>query len=199
MTEVKTEESVYIQVFAPKDVEVVPEIVQYDYESACERGEICRLRGMLPGMGEGTWYIIEADGVEYYYAAYDESPDRTELLGYAIVSDEHSLANGISVGMTQNEVIERYPAMAILDVEGNTLNEVVGHMGWNPVAYPRSSLDMDEKWEYIDQKDYYWANQFDCIMIADVEQTPDSLPLYVALMMKDDVVSAITFYHPTAD
>ncbi len=131
MTEAKTEEPVYIQVFAPEDVEVVPEIVKYDYESACEKGEICRLRGMLPGMAEGTWYIIMADGVEYYYAGYDESPDRTELLGYAIVSDKYSLANGISVGMTQNEVIELYPAMAILDMEGNTLNEVVGHMGWN--------------------------------------------------------------------
>ncbi|MCM1342301.1 MAG: hypothetical protein NC305_10400 [Lachnospiraceae bacterium] len=26
----------------------------------------------------------------------------------------------------------------------------------------------------------------------------DSLPLYAALMMKDDIVSAITFYDPTA-
>lgn len=35
-------------------------------------------------------------------------------------------------------------------------------------------------------------------MIAEVEQPLDTLPVYVALMMKDDIVSAITFYYPTA-
>lgn len=189
---------VSIQVLKPEDVEVMPEIIEYDYDSVCKMGEICQMRGILPGMSEGTWYTITVDGVEYYYVRYDDFPDRTELIGYAIISVEYSLADGISVGMTKKEVIERCPAMAILDTEGNTLNEVIGYMGWNPAVYPYSPAGMDEKLEYIDEEDYYWVNQFDYIMIADVEQTPDTLPLYMALMMKDDTVSAITFYNPTA-
>lgn len=192
------ENSVTIHVFASEDVRVTPEIVEYDFESACEKGEQQQIYGMLPGASEGIWYIITVDGVEYYYGRYDFSVDRTELFGYAIVSVEHSLANGISVGMTKNEVIELYPAMAMLDMENNSLNEVVGHMGWNSAAYPCSPVGMDEKLQYADGKEYRWDDQFDYVMIADVEQQPEALPVYVALMMKDDIVSAITFYYPTA-
>lgn len=36
-------------------------------------------------------------------------------------------------------------------------------------------------------------------MIADIDfVTYDTLPIYVGLFMKDNVVSAITFYYPTA-
>ena len=36
-------------------------------------------------------------------------------------------------------------------------------------------------------------------MIADINiGNYDTLPLYVGLLMKDDMVSAITFYNPTA-
>lgn len=192
-------DSVTIQVFAPENVKIVPGIVEYDFESACERGEIKNIRGTLPGLGEGTWFIITVDGVEFYYARYDETPDKTELFEYAIISSNYSLENGISVGMTKSEVIEVYPAMAILDTEGTNLNEVVGHMGWNHTAYPHSPIGMDTEWNYVDYEDYYWARQFDYIMLADVEQTQDSLPIYMALMMKDDKVAAITFYCPTAN
>lgn len=150
-------------------------------------------------MAEGTWYSVTVDGVEYYYGQYDFSADRTELFGWSIVGGGHSLANGISLGMTKNEVLERYPAMALLDMEGNTLNGVTGHQGWNHAAYPRSRAGMDENLEYADGKDYFWEEQFDAIMIAEVEQPMDELPVYVALMMKDDMVAAITFYQPTAD
>ena len=187
-----------IQVFGTEDVKVTPGIVEYDFESACEKGEKQQIYGTLPGASEGIWYIVTVDGVEYYYGRYDFSVDRTELFGYAIVSGEHSLANGISVGMTKNEVIELYPAMAMLDMENNSLNGVVGHMGWNSTAYPCSPVGMDEKLQYADGKEYRWDDQFDYVMIADVEQQPEALPVYVALMMKDDIVSAITFYYPTA-
>lgn len=192
------ETSVSIQVFASEDVKITPEIVEYDFESACEKGERQQIYGTLPGASEGTWYIVTVDGVEYYYGRYDFSADRTELFGYAIVSGEHLLGNGISVGMTKGEVIELYPAMAMLDMENNILNGVVGHMGWNQAAYPRSPAGMDEELQYADGKGYRWENQFDSVMIAEIEQPPDTIPVYVALMMKDDIVTAITFYHPTA-
>ena len=57
---------------------------------------------------------------------------------------------------------------------------------------------MDDEWDYKGE-DYYWENQFDYIMIADINLgNNDTLPLYVGLLMKDDMVSAITFYNPTA-
>lgn len=194
----KENDSVLVQTFSQEDAKIVPEITEYDFRSACEKGEIRQLRGVLPGASEGIWYIATVDGVEYYYASYDDSSERVELFAYAIVSDDYSLTNGISTGMAKAEVAEQYPDMAILDTQGNILNEVTGHMGWNPAAYPRSLIDMDAEWEYPGKKDFNWADQFDCIMIAEVEQEQDSLPNYMALMIKDDKVAAITFYRPTA-
>lgn len=193
------ETPVRLQVFSQEDVKVAPGIREYDFDEACAMGEVHSIYGTLPGLAEGTWYIVTVDGVEYYYGQYDFSADRTELFGWSIVGGGHSLANGISLGMTKNEVLERYPAMAILDMEGSTLNGVTGHQGWNSAAYPSSPAGMDENLEYADGKDYFWEEQFDAIMIAEVEQPMDELPVYVALMMKDDTVAAITFYYPTAN
>jgi len=187
-----------IQVMTPENVKVEPEIVEYDFESACEKGEVRELRGMFPGTAEGIWYTIEIDGVEYFYGRLDYDPDKVELYEYAIVSGDYSLANGISVGMTKREIIELYPDMAIVDTEGNILNEVSGHQGWNGISYPRSRVGMDEAWDYGDNDYYYWADQFDYIMIADVLQPKDTLPIYLALMMEDGKVAAITFCLPTA-
>ncbi|MDE5801530.1 MAG: M56 family metallopeptidase [Lachnospiraceae bacterium] len=192
-------ESDRMQVFTLEEMTVTPEIAEYDFESACEKGEVRQMRGMLPGMGEGTWYTIAIDGVEYYYARYDDFPDKTELFEYAIVSGGYSLANGISVGMTKSELLERYPNMRIEDTEGNVIDGIGEWTWWNHTAYPRSLMGMDEEWDYDGAEYYYWDSQFDYIMIADIEQEPDTLPLSVALMMKDDVVAAITFYYPTAN
>ena len=191
-------EATAIQVLMPEDVAVAPEIKEYDYESAREAGDVVKLRGMLPGASEGTWYMIEIDGIEYYYAEYDASPDNIELLSYAIVGEEYSLSNGISVGMTKEEVLAICPDMAMLDTEGRTLNPVTGHMGWNSVTYPHSPTGMDEEWEYSSREGYSWDRQFDFIMIADIEQNADTLPLYLAVMMRNGKAAAITFYCPTA-
>ena len=199
ITESMQEDLSSIQIFTPEEVEVTPIIAEYDYESACELGEVSQMRGMLPGMGEGTWYTIEIGGVKYFYATYDYFPDETELFEYAIVSEEYSLANGISVGMTKSELHKRYPNMQIEDTEGNVINCMADWTRWNNTSYPRSSIGMDEEWDYGGEEYYYWDSQFDYIMIADIEQEPDTLPLSVALMMKDDIVAAITFYYPTAN
>lgn len=193
-----TEATVKIHVFTQEDMVVTPEIKEYDFAAAQEAGTMKKIQGMLPGATEGTWYIIEIDGIEYYYGKYDYSEDIT-LFGYSILSDQYSLANGITVGMKQEEILAEYPDMAVMDFEGNYLQkEVTGHQGWNNVAYPRSYIDMDDEWDY-NGEDYYWENQFDYIMIANIDLgTYDTLPIYVGLLMKDDTVSAITFYYPTA-
>lgn len=198
MSDPMVQDSNVLQVFTPEDVKIVPEIVEYDFESACEKGEIQRIQGRLPGAAEGTWFLITVDDVEFFYGRYDDIPDKAELFGYAIKSSDYSLDNGFSVGMTKSEIIESYPAMAVVDKEGNILNDVTRCAGWNNVAYPRSPFGMDTEWDYVDNEDYYWDNQFDYMILADVEQQQDAMPKYIALMMKDDVVAAITFYYPTA-
>lgn len=61
------EAKVKIHVFTQEDMAVTPEIKEYDFAAAQEAGTIKKLQGMLPGATEGTWYVIEIDGIEYYY------------------------------------------------------------------------------------------------------------------------------------
>jgi len=194
-----TEEMSLIQTFTSGDVAVIPEIKEYDFAAAKEAGTIRQIRGVLPGTDEGVWYTILIDGVEYYYGKYDfKDGEDADFFGYAIVSDEYSLQNGISVGMTMEEILEKYPDMVVMDFEGNHLRQkVTGHQGWNAFSYPRSYIGMDEDWEY-GGKDYEWQEQFDCIMIADIDLGADTLPVCVGLLIKDSAVAAITFYNPTA-
>ena len=193
---INTNEISMIQTFTREDVAVTPQIKEYDFLTAKEIGITRQLRGVLPGTDEGVWYIILIDGVEYYYGKYDfKDTEDADFFGYAIVSDAYSLQNGISVGTTMEEILEKYPDMAVMDFEGNYLDkEVAGHQGWNGSAYPRSYVGMDEELEF----DYEWQEQFDCIMIADIDSGVDTKPVYVGLLVKDNMVAAITFYDPTA-
>ncbi len=191
------EDLIFIHTFKEEDVAVEPEVIIYDFEEALEVGELKEENhGMLPGLGEGTWSTIVIDGIEYYFGKYDfkDLQDDATLFGfgYAIVSETYKLANGIAVGMKEEELLELYPNMAVLDFDGNYLyNKVVGHQGWNSSGYPRNLG--------VNGIDYYWTDQFDYIMIADIDLgNDDTLPIYVGLLMKNKVVAAITFYYPTA-
>lgn len=184
-----------------RTIEVAKDFVklkEYDFSAAKEEGTMKNLLGMLPGAAEGTWYIIEINGIEYYYGKYDTSEEIT-LLGYSVIGEQYSPANGITVGMKQEGILAKYPDMAVMDFEGNYLyEEVTSHLGWNNTAYPRSYLGMDAEWNYGGE-DYYWENQFDYSMIADINPgNDDTLPICVGLLMKDDILSAITFCYPTA-
>lgn len=193
-------EPAMIRNFTESDVTVFPAIEEYDFQTAKDKGSMQELRGMLPGAVEGVWCIASVDGVEYYYGKYDQKDsEEADYFGYAIFSNEYSLQNGIAVGMTTDEVLGKYPDMAVMDFDGSYLDkEVTGHLGWNPIAYPRSYIGMDEEWDYAG-KDYKWSDQFDYVMIADIDlDTEDTLPVYLALMIKDNAVAAITFYCPTA-
>ena len=178
-----TETTVTIHVFTQDDMAVIPEVKEYDFATAQEVGITEELQGWLPGMAEGTWYVIEIDGLEYYYGKYDCSEEIT-FWGYSIISNQYSLANGIMVGMKQEELLAEYQDMAVMDFEGNYLQkEVTGNLGWNSAAYPPG-----------------FQTRFDCVMFADIDLgTYDTLPIYVGLLMKDDTVAAITFYYPTAN
>lgn len=191
---------VLIHVFSENDMLVYPEIAEYNYETAQEMGNVQKLAGILPGTDKGTWYITEIEGIEYYYGKYDTQEEKeTVLWGYSIISDKYSLENGISVGMTKEGILSNYPDMAVTDFESNHLGqEISGYQGWNGISYPRSYKGMDSDWEY-GGKDYLWTDQFDYVIIADIDLgETDVLPRYLALLMKDDIIAAITFFNPTA-
>jgi len=188
-----------IQVFSQEDVKVVPELTIDSFEEAVRLGEVEEMRGGVPGAVEGTWYIVTIDDIEYYYYKYDFREKVSEggcEPYYAIIGENHTLANGIHVGMSEEEVLALYPNMAVMDFEDNYIyDRVTGHQGWNFVGYPNGEREnasgMVEAWT--------WTDQFDYIMIGDIDLgTYDTLPLYIGLMMKDKKIAVITFYYPTA-
>ena len=192
--------SVTVHIFEPEEIAVVPELPEYDFEDAAQKGEVEKLIGNLPGAAMGTWYTVTIDGVEYYYANYDDRPEEYELLGWAIVDDTYELANGLKTGMKEEDVLAQYPDMAVIDFENNHIyQDVTAFMGWNGTAYPRSYAGSDRDWDYAGKEYDSWTDQFDYIMAADIAlNNPDLIPQYLGLLVKDHTVVAITFYYPTA-
>lgn len=190
-----------IQVFLPEEVAVVPEVVFYDFEDVNESEIYHEIFGTQPGATYGTWYTVRKNGVEYYYALDEGTLIFTgciDFYGYSIIDESHTLANGLSIGMTVEEILDLYPNMAIVNFENEFISrKVQGFYGWNDTAYPRSPIDFDPDYEYSDQT-YRWTNQFDYIMVADIQRPTDTLPVHLGLLIKDDRITAITFYYPTA-
>lgn len=196
--------------FEQDEVLIAPEILEYSFEEAVKIGEVQELDGVLPGADLGTWYTVTIEGVEYYYGRYGEIPsyyskydiawEEYQLFGWSIVNDTYELANGIKIGMKEENILEQYPDMAVIDFEDNSIYGIdYGFMGWNGIAYPRSYEGMDSNWDYQGNDYYKWTDQFDYIMVADINfNTIDILPQYLGLLIKDNTVAAITFYYPTA-
>ncbi|MFG6357023.1 MAG: hypothetical protein K1W26_09425 [Acetatifactor sp.] len=117
----------------------------------------------------------------YIYGKLSGKPDEDtfhssyELYSWAIWDESHRLANGIQVGMTRDEVLAICPNMRAIGFETE------GYPAWNGTAYPDC-----------------WTDAFDGILITNIEDGIDNTPVYLALMMKDDKVLAITKYEPTA-
>lgn len=183
-----------IQVFEQDEVEIVPNLELYSLEQASELGIVTQQQGQLPGFG--VWYTVEIDGVVYHYGHYEnQTQEQAQLCSYAIVKDTYALANGISVGMTEEDILAKYPNMAVMNFQNEYLYEVVtGHQGWNGIAYP--CITQEENGVYMRQ---CWLDQFDYVMIGDINlKTEDTVPIYLGLLMKDGKVGAITKYNPTA-
>lgn len=185
-----------IHVFEQKEVEIVPMLEEYTFEQANELGIMTQQEGELPGLGRGIWYTVEINGVVYHYGQYEhQTLEQVELFSYAIVKDTYALANGICVGMTEEDVLTKYPNMAVMNFDNEYLYEAVtSHQGWNGNAYP--CITHEEDGVTIRQR---WLDQFDYVMIGDINLgNVDTLPIYLGLLMKDGKVAAITKYYPTA-
>lgn len=160
--------------------EIVPEMT---LEDAMEVGNIVLqldttleeegLGGHLPGLGEGTWYGINVDGIYYIYGYYREI-DRADFFTYIITDEKYELGNGLKVGLERGEALTLCPEL--LDVE-LTLDDLY----WNGICYPAC-----------------WIDQFDYALVVDLENNMDDLPVFLALFMKEEKVVAISPYYPTA-
>lgn len=183
--------------FKQEEVACVPEVQIHSFENAKALGQSWEIYGSASG-GPATWHIIEIEGVEYFYVEHESNGQMvTELYNYAILGEQYSLANGIRVGEPAEEIFTRYPNMAKIYFQDDYITSPKGCLGWNGTTYPHSYIGWDETYEYIDG-DYNWTNQFDYAIVGNVVRDDDiEAPLYVALLVKDEFVDAITFYSPT--
>ena len=131
------------------------------------------LGGLLPGLGEGTWYGIDVDGISYIYGYYSEI-DRADFFTYIITDEKHELGNGLKIGLSKEDALDLCPEL--LEVE-----LTVDDMHWNGICYPAC-----------------WTEQFEYALVVDLENGIDDLPVYLALFMQDEKVVAISPYYPTA-
>ena len=183
--------------FKQAEVACVPEVQIHSFENAKELGQSWEIYGSASGT-PATWHIIEIEGIEYFYVEHELNGQMvTELYNYAISGEQYSLANGIRVGDPAEEIFTRYPNMAKIYFQDEYITLPKGCLGWSGATYPHSNVGWDENYEYING-DYNWTNQFDYAIVGNVVRDNDiEAPLYVALLVKDEFVVAITFYSPT--
>lgn len=166
---------------SPADAAVKPEVELPAFEEAVKRGEVVEYDresgGTLPGAEDGIWCSVTVGGVEYLYAKYDYDEEKKyQLFSWALRDSSHELENGIKTGMTEQEVLKICPMLASVDFSER------GWPSWNGSAYPE-----------------HWSDEFDSVLVANIEDyRGDNPPVFLAVMMKDKVVRALTFYEPTA-
>lgn len=161
-----------------EDLDLNEFAIWMNYDEAMEKGEVVEYSATLPGAAEGVWCCVTVDGVEYIYGRHDEQ-ERYELYAYAIVGEECILGNGLHVGLTRNEVLKLCPGTA----DAKMKEEEGYDMIWSSGCYPEE-----------------WEEKYDYAMILDVDDGVEYNKMtYLALMMKDDVVCAMTPYVPITD
>lgn len=75
------------------------------------------------------------DGAEYYYGKYDrKGAETTDYFEYDVFGGSYSLQNGVSVGMTMEEVIEKYPDRAVMNFDGSYLDKEAAGL-WRSTVY----------------------------------------------------------------
>lgn len=147
---------------SPEDAEVVPAVRELDFETKIWAYE------------EGAWHSVMQDGVEYMYGTNPSEGDYA-FFSWALRDGSHVLANGLRVGMTEDEVLLTCPSMVRIGFGGE------GYPAWNGKCYPPA-----------------WTDEFDYMLVANIEDNEDNLPEFLGLMIKNREVCAITKYKPTA-
>lgn len=148
---------------SPEDAEVAPAVQEPDFETK------------IWGDADGTWRSLVQDGVEYMYGPNPSEGDYV-FSSWALRDGSHVLANGLKVGLTEDEALAICPSMVRIGFDGE------GYPAWNGKCYPLT-----------------WTDEFHYMLVANIEDNEDNLPIFLGLMIKDGKVCAITKYAPTAD
>lgn len=163
-----------------KTAAVEPEVPLLSFAEASLQTQVLQFpkskAGTLPGSDEGYWYSVMTDGVEYLYGKYDyDKEGNYQLFSWALRDASHKLANGLKVGITKEEALKLCPNLVRIEFDRE------GVVRWNRTAYPQN-----------------WTDEFDYMLVAEIEDNIDNLPQVLALMIKGESVQAITIYAPTA-
>lgn len=185
-------------IFAKNDVLATNPVPAYTLAQLQQLGTVRTVQGILPGAAYGTWYIAAYQGVVYYFGCLEEKEEtQAKLYSYAIFSEDYPLANGIQVGMTKEEILALYPDMAEILITKETAypeNESFS-LTFVSDCYPRSYSDEDATLNYQDSTVWFWHDQFDSCLLAEIDgETHSGRAMALALMLKNNQVSAITFY-----
>ena len=169
----------------------------FTLDTLMDIGTVRSIKGILPGAAPGTWYVAENRGVVYYWGCLDgESAEQAKLYSYAVFSEEYPLANGIKVGMSKVEILNLYPDMAVVGLQGESYEESPAwNLGFDSSCYPHSLSGEDETINYQGKQYWYWQDQFDYCLLAEIDgETHQGRAMALALMMRNDKVEAITYY-----
>lgn len=134
----------------------------------------------------GHWYTLSLNGISYFFYRENAPVNNDEAFAIAITSPDYSLSGGAKVGMTIEELLTLYPALAKSPLVNK---DPVFEAQYGPSMYGFRA----------DQFPPAFLKEYEYAYIALTEKDYPGLPICVAFLVKDGVVSAITEYMPTAN
>ncbi|HKM34773.1 MAG TPA: hypothetical protein VJY54_08530 [Lachnospiraceae bacterium] len=181
------EESTSLHLFTLDEVTYTPEISDYSSMDLVDiPTETIYENGIFAG-SPCSWQAFEENGIYYMFAVFEEQ--EIGFTQYVILSDEYTAPCGIKVGMSEDEVLNLYPNISVVNFDGEWIAGYNSSLGFNGSGFPR---------EYdIDGKRFNWYEQYDHCMLAEVE-TGEEMPYYMVMFVKDNKIMGICFEYPTA-
>ena len=133
----------------------------------------------------GTFHIASLDGILYFFVEPDANERDTRAFHPAITSPEYTLSGGAKVGMTLAELLALYPDLAKTELN---YEDPFFEAWYGPTPFHFRD----------DQFPQSFLKNYDFALVANIQKQPDTLPVCLAFLVKNNEVGAITVYMPTA-
>ena len=92
-----------------------------------------------------------------------------QLSAFAYVDKQYALENHLQAGWTKEKVLLWYTDMAIVPIKGEAYEEdPAWNLGFNSGAFPSSIAGQDVNFNYGDKNIWFWQEQFDYCMLAEI-------------------------------
>ncbi len=178
-----------IMAISEADAAIIPAPVNLTYTDIMSSGgELWDLEVGTFGGAMVVWHTVRHEGIEYYFyeltGDYDPAQMVQDAASFSIIGEEYKLSCGLGIKDSVDDILSKYPNLARTDFSDQEMGYIEKYScyGFNKFSYPGE-----------------WTKQFDYALMADVDNgTNDDLPQYLALMIKNEEVVAITFFYPTA-